>query len=102
MQESKPIARLKHALSHGNIWLSALSIMRQKKAYAYTLPEEIQKKFSFKPSRLMTYFVLYRLESEGLISSKFEGRRKYYSLTKKGRQALFEAKKALSSLAGKL
>lgn len=50
----------------------------------------------------MTYFVLYKLEDEKLISSKFEGRRKYYELTAKGRQSLSFAKSLLSSLAKKL
>ena len=70
--------------------------------YAYALPGEIREKFGFAPSKLMTYFVLYKLEDEGLISSKFEGRRKYYELTAKGRKALAEAKSMLSSLARKL
>jgi DNA-binding PadR family transcriptional regulator len=50
----------------------------------------------------MVYFVLYKLEAEGLIASRFEGRRKYYSLTRRGEQALSEGKKLLSSLSKKL
>ena len=50
----------------------------------------------------MTYFVLYKLEDEKLISSKFEGRRKYYELTPAGKQALHEGKKKLAELSKKL
>lgn len=102
MDAAKPLSRLKHSLTHGNIWLSALAIMKQKKVYAYALPEEIKKKFGFSPSRLMTYFVLYKLEDEKLISAKFEGRRKYYEITSAGRKALAQGKGMLSSLAKKL
>ena len=102
MGDVKPVARLKHSLSHGNIWLSALSLMKQKKVYAYALPDQIAKKFGYSPSKLMTYFVLYKLEDEKLISAKFEGRRKYYELTTKGRTALLAGKKLLSSLSQKL
>lgn len=76
--------------------------MKSGKVYAYALPGEIRKRFSFTPSRLMAYFVLYKLEDEGLISAKFLGRRKYYELTGKGRQALSDGKKLLAGLAKKL
>ncbi len=76
--------------------------MKKRKVYAYALPSEIKKSFGFLPSKLMAYFVLYKLEDEGLISSKFEGRRKYYELTAKGRASLASAKGLLASLAKKL
>ena len=100
--EPKPVSRLKHSLTHGNIWLAALSLMRSGKVYAYALPAQIAKKFGYSPSKLMTYFVLYKLEDERLISAKFEGRRKYYELTAKGSAALSAGKKLLSSLSKKL
>lgn len=102
MQKAKPVARLENSLTHGNIWLSALSLMKSEKVYAYALPSQIKRKFGFSPSKLMTYFVLYKLEDEGLISARFEGRRKYYELTSKGSKALAEAKSMLSSLARRL
>ncbi|MCX8195031.1 MAG: PadR family transcriptional regulator [Candidatus Micrarchaeota archaeon] len=84
------------------MWLAVLSILKKKKAYAYALPGEIERRFGFAPSKLMTYFVLYKLESEGLVFSSFEGRRKYYQITQKGKQALLEAKSLLASLSRKL
>jgi DNA-binding PadR family transcriptional regulator len=100
--QSKPLSRLIHSLSFGNIWLAALSIMRKKKVYAYALPDEISRAFGYSPSKLMTYFVLYKLEAEGHISSKFEGRRKYYELTTKGRETLLGGKRHLAQLSKKL
>lgn len=102
MADSKPVSRLKHSVTYGNIWLAALSLMKRKKVYAYALPDGISAKFGFLPSKLMTYFVLYKLEDEKLISAKFEGRRKYYELTGKGANALSEGKRMLSSLSAKL
>ena len=98
----KPLKRLNYSLTHGNIWLAALSLMRRRKVYAYALPDEISVAFGYSPSKLMTYFVLYKLEDEKLISSKFEGRRKYYELTPAGSRALSDGKKILSSFAKKL
>lgn len=102
MQKTKPVARLEHALTFGNIWLSALSLMKSGKVYAYALPSRVKAKFGFEPSKLMTYFVLYKLEDEGLICAAFQGRRKYYELTSKGRQSLSIAKKLLASLSRRL
>ena len=101
-QETKPLKRLSYSLTHGNIWLSALSLMKERKVYAYALPAQIAKRFGYSPSKLMTYFVLYKLEDEKLISAKFEGRRKYYELTRKGRAALERGKALLSSLSKKI
>ena len=102
MGKPKPLLRLEHSLTHGNIWLSALSLMKRKKVYAYALPSQIEKEFGYSPSKLMTYFVLYKLEDEKLISAKFEGRRKYYELTPKGGKTLLQGKKALASISKKL
>lgn len=100
--ETRPLRRLRQHLTTGNIWLYVLSLLRKKPAYAYVLNERIEEKFSFRPSRIMSYVVLYKLEAEGLITSAFRARRKYYSLTSKGRQSLLSAKRELAQLAKKL
>ncbi len=102
MASPKPLRRLSHSLTFGNIWLSALSLMKKRKVYAYALPSEIKKRFGFEPGKLMAYLVLYKLESEGLISSAMEGRRKYYKLTLAGAGALEGGKRLLSSISKKL
>lgn len=100
--KSRPISRLENSLTYGNIWLSILSLMKKRKVYAYALPSEIKGKFGFEPSRLMAYFVLYKLEADGLVSSGFEGRRKYYALSKSGRKTLDGGKRLLFGTAKKL
>lgn len=102
MEKNKPLSRLRNSLTHGNIWLSALSLMKRKKVYAYALPEQIRRSFGYAPSKLMTYFVLYKLEDEKLITAAFEGRRKYYRLTPVGRKTLAQGKALLASLSKKL
>ena len=101
-KQPKPVERLNYSLTHGNIWLAALSIMHKRKVYAYALPGEISRAFGYSPSKLMSYFVLYKLEDEKLISSKFEGRRKYYEITPGGKKALAAGKKKLSEISRKL
>ena len=94
--------RLEKAVSFGNLWIYILSLCGKKAVYAYCLRELIMERFGFCPSRLMGYLVLYKLEAEGLISSKFVKRRKYYEATKKGKKALSWAKKHLGGLSKKL
>lgn len=102
-EQSKPIKRLKNLLTTGNLWLYILSLIQhEKKMYAYNLPERIEQDFFFRPSRVMIYVVLYKLEDEGLIHSEFEERRKYYYLTEKGRDTLEYAKEYFALLSKRL
>ncbi len=99
---SKVITRLEKHTKINNIWLYILSLLKNKKLHAYTLNQEINEKFGFKPSRIMIYLVLYKLESEKLITSKLKERRKYYIITSKGRTELKKGKKYLMELSKKL
>ncbi|MEW6748475.1 MAG: PadR family transcriptional regulator [Candidatus Micrarchaeota archaeon] len=100
---SSPIKRLRNLLTSGNLWLYILSLIkRDGKLYAYALDEEIEKEFTFRPNKIMIYVVLYKLEGEGLITSKFEERRKYYSITPRGKETLDSARSYFKTLAGKL
>ncbi len=100
---TKPIKRLENLLTFGNLWLYILSLIKRKgRAYAYMLDSGIEKEFAFKPSKVMVYIVLYKLENEGLIKSEFEERRKYYSMTKKGDGTLKAARQYFKVLASKL
>ena len=95
--------RLKTSLTTGNLWLHILSMLkREKRLYAYALGSEMQRHSGFSQGFLMNYLILYKLENEGLIASEFEGRRKYYSLTAKGRKELAAAKSYLRCLSAKL
>lgn len=101
--KTRPVKRLDNLLTFGNLWLYILSLIRKnRRMYAYNLDAEIEKNFGFRPSRVMVYIVLYKLENEGLIKSEFEERRKYYSITKSGADALGTAKAYFKKLSGKL
>ena len=100
---TKPFKRLKRHLTSENLWLPIMSILRKDgEAYAYTLPDEMERRFGFRCSRVMVYVVLHMLEFEKLIISKEKGRRKYYSLTEKGGETLDDAKEYLKMLASSL
>ena len=99
MDEPSPLRRLERTLTKENLWLYILSVLKGKRVHAYGMGEELERAFGWKHGLITTYVVLYRLEAEGLISSEFVERRKYYSITKKGRRALADAKRMLSKLA---
>jgi len=101
--DSSPIKRLKKHLTTGNLWLYILSLIKKRnKIYAYVLNKDIEEKFGFIAGKVMIYLVLYRLESEKLISSEFEERRKYYKITKKGEKILNFAKNYMEKLSKRL
>ncbi len=80
-----------------------MSIIRKDgEAYAYALPEEMERRFGFKCSRVMVYIVLHMLEGQKLIQSSEKGRRKYYKLTKSGSDTLDDAKKYLKMISSSL
>ena len=100
---TSPIKRLNRLLTSENLWLYLLSLIKRGGTlYAYGLDRQIESEFLFKPSKVMIYIVLYRLENEGLIRSEFQQRRKYYSLTEKGEEALGQAREHFRMLAQKL
>jgi len=96
--EASPVRRLKRHLTAGNIWLYVLALLKKKSVYAYALDDEIEKNFGFRPNKIMVYIVLYKLEAEGLITSQFDGRRKYYKITAKGAKSLEGGKDYLKFL----
>ncbi|MBI5158795.1 PadR family transcriptional regulator [Candidatus Micrarchaeota archaeon] len=101
-EKTSPVRRLERTLTQGNLWLYVLSLLKKNNEYAYTMQDKIEKKFGWKPGLILNYVVLYRLENERLITSKFEGRRKYYALTGKGRKTLKEGKKLIAQTGKKL
>ncbi len=102
MSEFSTDKRLSRSLTSDNLWLYFLSILARRRIHSYAMAEEVEKRFGFRPGLIMGYVVLYRLEAEGLVSARQEGKRKYYSITPKGRQSLAAAKRTLRELAGKL
>lgn len=94
----KPLARLMNSITNSNLWLYILSIAKKEKFYAYTLGEEIERLFGFKPNKIMLYIVLYKLEAEKLLLSEYIERRKYYKLTKLGSKVLQQGIEYLHSM----
>ena len=99
---SQALMRLGRLVTSGNLWLYIVSICSAKGVHAYALPELVEKKFGFRPSRLMCYLVLYRLKAEGMINSASEGRRVYYRATKYGIAQLAKARARLRATASRL
>jgi len=102
MKKTSAMKRLERTTTRENLWLYILSTLKRKRAYAYGLGKEMEKRFGWKHGLITSYLVLYKLEADGLISSKYEKRRKYYSITEKGKKELKQAKKYLRELARKL
>ncbi len=98
----RPLNRLKRSLTTENLWLYILSTLSRKRTYAYALNSQIEERFSWRPGLITSYIVFYKLEAEGLITSKYDERRKYYEITKKGKAALKEGKRLLAKLAKEL
>lgn len=71
-------------LTKENLWIYILCMLKQGPDYALNLRRRIKERFGFLPAKITFYFVLYRLEKEGLVESKKEGGKRLYSATQKG------------------
>ncbi|MEE9406326.1 MAG: PadR family transcriptional regulator [Candidatus Aenigmarchaeota archaeon] len=85
---SQPIARLKESNTKENLWIYVLRILKDGPTHAYTIREEIRKKYGFRPGTMTAYKVLYGLKKRGLVTKKLDGRKKVYSITAKGKAEL--------------
>lgn len=90
---------LQHELTKSSIASLLLHLIDQQPRYGYQIIKELESQsqgyFKFKEGTL--YPVLHRLESNGLIASKWQAlpngrQRKYYYITAKGTQTLEEKK----------
>jgi len=82
-------------LRKGSTPLLLLSILATDKMYGYQIMRELEKRSEgyFTMTAALLYPALHQLEAEGLVKSEWqEGqgrrRRKYYTITSKGRKAL--------------
>ncbi len=89
----RPIERLKEKIEKENLWLFALSILREREMNARDLRGLIRKRFGFVYGNVTAYKVLYLLESGGYVKSEKAGKFVFYSITKKGLAELKEAKR---------
>lgn len=102
---SKALSRFIRKITIENLWIYVLTLLKEGPHYGYEIRDKIFKRFRFKPGKITCYVVLYKLEREGLISSretsseKSKGApRRYYSITEKGLKELEIAKKLLQGL----
>lgn len=80
-------------LRKGSTPLLILSILSTEKMYGYQIMRELERRSEgyFTMTAALLYPALHRLELDGLLKSEWrEGKRKrkYYSITQKGRKAL--------------
>lgn len=85
-------------LRKGSTPLLILSVLEEEAKYGYQIMRELESRSEgyFKMTAALLYPALHRLEDDGLVKSKWqEGqgkrRRKYYTITAAGRQALAKA-----------
>ena len=101
--ESKQIAHSYKVITQGNLWPYVLSIIKKDgKVYAYQLDSIIEKRFGFLPGKVMLYLVLYSLEESGMVKSSFVERRKYYTITDKGKTELKKFKNLLARVSSSI
>lgn len=98
-RQGRPLLRLRRTLTVENLWLYVLSLLSKEKKHGYTVAEDISKRFGWSPGFITPYVVLYKLEEDGYISSKNDGRRVYYAITQKGKEILKEARRMLRTTA---
>lgn len=93
----KAITRLVDKLTKEMLWIYILRLLQERPHYGYEIKQLIQERFGFSPATVSGYAIIYRLTKDGLIEEqrRDDSPRKYYSITKKGSQAMSEAKNFL-------
>ena len=86
-------------LRRGSTRLLILSILAEERRYGYQIMRELEKRSEgyFTMTAALLYPALHQLELDGLVESEWEDgqgkrRRKYYTITSKGRGALSETR----------
>ena len=103
-----PMDRLREKMTKEVLWIYILSLLKERPMYAYELKNKIKEKFGFEPATVSSYVVLYKLEKDGYVTSKWQesetGKpsRKYYGLTEKGRKLLEEGINFIENILEKL
>ena len=84
-------------LRKGSTTLLILSVLADERKYGYQIMRELERRSDgyFSMTAALLYPALHQLELDGLVESEWEEgqgkrRRKYYTITVKGRQALAE------------
>jgi len=109
MAETVPaLERLINKLTKENLWLYILRLLQERPMYGYEIRKEIKERFGFNPAVVTAYVVHYKMQVEGLVTTKWEkssrGRpdRKYYEITPEGEELMKKAKRFLKDLLEKI
>jgi DNA-binding PadR family transcriptional regulator len=87
-----PIQRLEEKVYKENLWIFLFKLLEEKDEYAYELRKKTRENFGFWTGKVTGYRVLYLVEKKGYVTSYMKGRKKYYTLTDKGKEQLRKAK----------
>lgn len=96
------LTRLKKKTTKGILWLYLLRLLQDRDMYAYEIKNEVMERFGFVTARVTSYVVLYRLEQEGYVKTRWEKRKKYYTITKNGEKLLKDGQEYMKELAERL
>lgn len=94
--------RLKTKTTKEILWIYLLKLLKKREMYAYEIKDELKKSFGFEPALITSYVVLYRLEREGFVETRWDENKKFYRLTSKGKGLLDEGVEYLEDLLIKL
>ncbi len=91
-----PFERFKKSITNDNLWIYILTMLEEEKLYAYEINDKIEGKFGFSPGNITAYIVLKRLQLDDyvkMVEKKKSGgpERKYYEITRKGKNELRKA-----------
>ncbi len=93
-KKPKAVTRLVKKLTKEMLWIYILRLLQERPHYGYEIKELINERFGFSPATVSGYAIIYRLMKDGLIEEQHgdDSPRKYYGITKRGQQAMREAK----------
>ncbi len=96
--QPKAMNRLVNKLTKEMLWMYILRLLQERPHYGYEIKQLIQERFGFSPATVSGYAIIYRLIKDGLIEEqrKSDSPRKYYAITKKGDNAMSEAKQFIT------
>jgi PadR family transcriptional regulator PadR len=92
------VQRLKQKVQKENLWFFLLVLLSKKPRYGYELRKLVRDEFGFWSGNVTAYRVLYALEGAALVKSEKGERRKYYTITDKGRKELGLAREFLAEI----
>jgi DNA-binding PadR family transcriptional regulator len=92
------VDRLKKKVQRDNLWFFILILLSSEPRYGYELRQLVKDQFGFWSGNVTAYRVLYSLASAGSVKSEMRERRKYYTITDKGKKDVESAREFLESI----